>query len=142
MRFFLIITIFIFFSCNKNKEKSYFINKNIPNEIETFLTKAKQYSLSRFEEKDTLLLTFSKKEDYFTVHFDYVKPFDYTDLFTVIKTKKYTCFVYSKIDLGKFIYTNQPFKIDTSFYKINYNEYKSNWYSDVLILKNGIFKRE
>ncbi len=137
----LISIVALIVSCNK--PNTYIKNDAIKAQIDTFINKAKYYSHPRFEKKDTLLITFSKKQDYFIVTFDYIEPSTFEDLFTVINTKSYVCFVYSDSDISNFFYTIKPFNVDTNLYKCSdYGFQILDWYSDYLFFDGKNFYRK
>ena len=129
-------------SCNNNK--SYFKNAILEKQVNEFIRDAKYYKKTHHAIKDTVLLQFKKKNNFFEVDFHYKKPEVYKNLFAIINSDSQVIYVYSDYGINEFIYCNEPFKIDTSNFEHYYIPLLSfvDWYSAFLYFNGKKFSRD
>ena|ERR1035437_5456694 len=127
---FSLLTIIICCSCNK--QEAYIKNKAIKIQVQNFIEKAKDIGLALpSSTKDTVVLKFNKQKEFFKLVFEYKKPSTYDNIYTVINTKDQIIFIFSDSDISEYVYSPNPYKIDTNYFKLEKSPpIEIDWYSD------------
>ena len=113
------ISLLIIFSCSQ--PVSFIKNKEIENKLDILMkctdNISKELKSERVNSVYYICFYYDSANDRNYVRFCYNSLSDFKDLYSVLNKNNDTIFVFSNYDISEFVYSEKPYKVDTSDFK-------------------------